>query len=155
MEKLISTITYIVNRSEDLKNKFTDATSAPVEFACIFCQNEEEYKQFTSSIEMVGKIAETTQTGFTYLLNEPIDTTAGPLRLVKIRIPDTKFSQIGDVDFNTDYDKFKDKYQNHPKFTLVKRDTFEMLRLSDSSSDVMACFSNTPKSEYLGIKLQR
>lgn len=153
MENLTSTIIYIVHKSTGLKNKFTDSFSAPVEFACIFCQNDEEYVQFTSSIEALGKIVETTQSGFTYLLDKPIETNAGPLRLVKIRKSDSMRPERGDVDFNTNYEEFKKKYQNNPKFEFIIRDTFEMLRLTDSDFDVMTCFSNIPKSKILGITL--
>lgn len=69
MNNLIKTVTYIVDRSTELKNKFTNEISAPVEFACIFCQNEKEYKRFANLIEKLGKIAEKTQSGFTYLLD--------------------------------------------------------------------------------------
>ena len=124
-----------------------------MEFACIFCQNEEEYAKFTSLIENRGKIAEDTKSGFTYLLNEPIETISGPLRLIKIRKPDPLRLERGDADFNTDYKNFKGKYQENPRFELVKRDTFEMLRLSDPDFDVMACFSNIPISKILNIKL--
>ena len=153
MDNLISTINYIVSRSAELKNKFTDASSAPVEFACIFCQNEKEYKEFTNSIEKFGKIVERTQSGFTYLLDKPITTVAGPLRLVKIRKPNPNRPERGDADFNTNYASFKTKYQNDSRFELVKRETFEYLRLSDPSFDVMACFSNIPKSKDLGTML--
>lgn len=153
MNNLKTTINYIVSRSTELKNKFTNASSAPIEFSCIFCQNEEEYKQFTNSIEKLGKAVERTQSGFTYLLDRPIKTIAGPLRLVKIRKPDLQRPERGDADFNTDYKNFKKKYQGRSEFELVKRETFEMLRLSDPKFDVMACFSNIPKSKDLGIKL--
>jgi len=152
MDNLISTINYIVSRSNELKNKFTDASSSPVEFACIFCQNEKEYKELTESIGKIGKIVETTPSGFTYLLDEPIKTTAGQLRLIKIRKPDFR-KERGDADFNTDYNKFKNKYQKVSRFELVKYESFEMLRLSDSSFDIMACFSNIPKSKSLKIQL--
>jgi len=153
MKNLITTINYVVSRSTELKNKFTNVSTVPVEFACIFCQDEEEYKQFTNSIDTLGKIIERTQNGFTYLLDKPIKTIAGPLRLVKIRKQDIQRTERGDADFNTDYKNFKKKYQDNPKFELIKRGTFEMLRLSSPNSDVMACFSNIPKSNNLGIKL--
>jgi hypothetical protein len=153
MNNLITTINSIVSRSGELKNKFTDASSAPVEFACIFCQNEQEYKQFTDSIKKLGKVVEKTNSGFTYLLHKPIQTNAGPLRLVKIRKPDVSRTERGDADFNTEYNVFKEKYQNNLGFELVKRDTFEMIRLSSPDFDTMACFSNVPKSEVLGIEL--
>lgn len=153
MNNLISTINYIVSRSTELKNKFTNASTAAVEFVCIFCHNEEEYKQFTNSIETVGKVVERTQSGFTYLLDKPIVTVSGPLRLVKIRKPDPQRLERGDADFNTDYKNFKKRYQRNPGFELVKREAFEMLRLSSPNFDVMACFSSIPKSKLLGVKL--
>ncbi len=153
MNNLITTINYIVSRSTELKNRYTDASLVPVEFVCIFCQNEGEYTQFTNSIETLGKVVERTKSGFTYFLDKPITTVAGPLRLVKIRKPDHQRTERGDADFNTDYKNFKKMYGGDPKFELIRRETFEMLRLSDPEFDVMACFSNTPKSKILGIKL--
>lgn len=153
MNNLIKTINYIVDRSTELKNKFTNAFTAPVEFACIFCQDREEYEKFTSLIQSLGKIIQNTPNGFTYLLNEPIETVAGSLRLVKIRKPDTQRRERGDADFNTDYKNFKKRYQRDPRFELVQRETFEMLRLSDPEFDVMACFSSVPMSKDLHISL--
>lgn len=137
----------------ELKNRFTDVSTAPIDFACIFCQNEKEYGKFTNSIEKLGKIVERTQSGFTYLLDKPIKTVAGPLRLVKIRKSDPQRPERGDADFNTEYINFKKRYQGNHKFELIKRKTFEMIRLSDPKFDVMACFSSVPMSKDLGIDL--
>lgn len=150
---LTTVITYIVSRSMELKNAFTNVSTASVEFACIFCRHEEEYQAFTREIDTLGSIVETTPSGYTYLLNEPIVTSAGPLRLVKIRKSDPKLQPMGDADFNTDYPSFKKHHEGDSKFELIKRETFEMLRLSDPKFDVMACFSSIPKSKELGIKL--
>lgn len=153
MKKLITIVDYIVDHSTKLKNRYTNVPTAPLEFACIFCQNGEEYKKFTDSVEKLGKIIERTQSGFTYLLDKPFITVAGPLRLIKIRKPDIQRTERGDADFNTDYKNFKKMYQKNPGFELVKRETFEMLRLSSPNFDVIACFSNIPKSKILGIEL--
>lgn len=151
VDELINTINYIVRRSAELKNTYTGAVAAPVEFACIFCHNEEEYRAFTREIEALGRVVETTPSGYTYLLSKPIATVAGPLRLVKIRRPDPKMTKRGDADFNTDYKDFKKRYGRDPKFERVMRPTFEMLRLSDPDFEVMACFSSIPKRKELGI----
>jgi (2Fe-2S) ferredoxin len=143
-------VKHIVDKSLELKNKYTDAKDASIEFACIFCQNEAEYNKFDELAKKYGEVAENTPTGDTYLLNDPIQTSAGPLRLLKIRKPDPNRRERGDTDFNTDYLKFKEKYEGKPNFELVKRETFEMLRLSDPDFDAMACFSNVPKSKDLG-----
>lgn len=104
-------------------------------------------------IAELGKIVESTPTGFTYLLDKPLETMSGFLYLIKIRKPDPARREVGDADFNTDYRKLKDKYIRDPKFELVERDTFEMLRLSDPNFDVMTCFSSEPKSKGLSINL--
>ncbi len=153
MNNLIKIIQDIVLQSTELKNKYTDEKETPVEFGCVFCRNEDEYQEFTKVISHMGKIVEDTKSGFTYLLNKPINTVSGPLRLVKIRKPDPLRRERGDADFNTQYKNFKKRYQNNPKFELIKRDTFEMLRLSDPDYEVMACFSNIPKSKDLEISL--
>jgi hypothetical protein len=153
MKKLTTIISYIASHSTELKNKYTNESKTPVEFVCIFCQNKEEYKDFTNSIKPLGKIVENTKSGFTYLLDKPISTVSGPLKLVKIRKPDPQRPERGDADFNTNYREFKKKYKNNSRFEFIKRETFEMLRLSDPAFDVMACFSNLPKSKDLGIKL--
>jgi hypothetical protein len=70
---------------------------------------------------------------------------------VKIRKTDPQRKECGDADFNTDYPKLKATYTHHPQFELIKREGFEMLRLSDSQFDVMACFSSVPMSKYLGL----
>lgn len=150
---LISITHYIVNKSIALKDKYTTATNASIEFACIFCQSGSEYRKLLGEIEKQGEIIQDTPTGYTYLLNQPIKTKAGALRLVKIRLPDPARKERGDCDFNTDYLKFKVKHKNAPHFELIKRESFEMLRLSDPSFDVMACFSSIPLSKDLKIAL--
>jgi hypothetical protein len=153
MKKFSEVVAEIVAESAKLKDKYTDEKDVVVGFGCIFCQSEEEYKEFTEQIECLGKVVENTQSGFTYLLDTAIKTKAGDLRLVKIRKPDEKFKQRGDADFNTDFKKFKQKYLNNPKFELIKRPAFEMLRLADPEFKVLACFSNELKSKTLGIEI--
>lgn len=151
MKDLISIVNYLVDKSILMKNKYTDAEDAPIEFACIFCQNDAEYEKLTTEIQALGKIAQNTTTGFTYLLNQPLETKAGALSLVKIRKPDPLRKERGDTDFNTNYPEFKSKYSNEPNFELIERANFEMLRLSAPNQEVMVCFSSIPLSRFLGI----
>lgn len=148
------TVKYIVDKSFELKNKFTDAKDAPVEFACIFCQNEDEYRNLDRLVGEKGGIVQETPSGKIYLLTEGIPTKAGFLRLLKVRKPDPDRKEKGDADFNISYAGLKAKYSNDPRFELIKRDSFEMLRLSDPEFDVMSCFSNIPMSKDLGIELK-
>ena len=151
MDDLRTIVNKIVTESVLLKNKYTNATNAPVEFACVFCQTDQEYKIYTGEIKKLGEVVQDTTTGFTYLFNIPLKTQAGPLSLVKIRRPDPLRKERGDADFNTNFNEFKNRYINESNFQLVKRDQFEMLRLSESGNEVMACFSNIPLSKILGL----
>jgi len=145
-------VNYIVGKSLKLKRKYTTETNVPIEFACIFSQNEKEYQQFTENIKKLGKKVQDTPTGYTYQLKKPFKTQAGMLKLVKIRKPDPLRKERGDTDFNTNYSEFKKKYQDKPEFELIDRGDFEMLRLSDPDSDVMVCFSNIALSKSLNLK---
>lgn len=152
MKSLISIVEYLVDESILLKDKYTDASNSSIEFACIFSQSGEEYGMLAKEAQSLGKVVQDTPTGFTYLLNQPIETKVGLLRLVKVRKPDFKRKERGDTDFNTNYPEFKRKYCNKPNFELIERADFEMLRLSDPDHRVMVCFSNIPLSQTLGIK---
>lgn len=145
-------LNHLVNSGIILIKKYTSEINIPIEFACIFCQNQKEYKKLTQVINNLGEVVQDTPTGYTYFLNDPIITQAGKLKLVKIRIPDATRKERGDTDFNTNYTEFKSKYQNKTGFKLIERDNFEMLRLSDPNFDVMVCFSNIPLGQTLNLK---
>lgn len=151
LEKIVS---YIVNKSYELKNNYTNEKTAPVEFACIFCQSNDEYQDLDNRVGKLGSVVQETPSGKTHLLNQAIQTKAGPLKLLKVRKPDFARTERGDADFNTPYLMFKEKYKNDPRFELIKKDSFEMLRLSDPEFDVMSCFSSIPMSKDLGINLK-
>lgn len=154
MQGIIPIVKFLVNESILLKDKYTNSYSSSIEFACIFCQNKKEEEKLTKEAQLLGKVIQNTPTGFTYLLHQPLKTKAGLLRLIKIRTPDPSRKERGDTDFNIDYLDFKKKYHNKPNFKLIKREDFEMLRLSDPDYKVMVCFSNIPLSQTLGIKKQ-
>lgn len=149
MNNLISIIHYIVNQSIKLKNKYTGEIDATIEFCDIFSRNNDEYQRLTDEINKIGKIVYTAPTGNIYSLRKPIKTVAGLLSFVKIRRPDNKLLLRGDADFDTDYPKLKQQYQDNPHFELIVREKFEMLRLSDPDFDVMTCFSNIPVRKWI------
>lgn len=81
-----------------------------------------------------------------------IPTTAGPLKLVKIRIPIKSEREMGDADFTiNDYFAFKKKVKQKPGFTMMKREDYELIELADPSFRAKAYFSNRPIDKELGI----
>ncbi len=140
----------IVKEAKKLKDKYTDQVSAPVNYACIFCQSEEEQQSFLEEANKLGVIIEQTLTGPLFKIS--LDTMAGKLQLLKIRKPDPTRPERGDADFTvSDYPAFKEKYLKNPSFKLIQKDDFEMIELYDKDADVRAYFSNPPLDKQLGL----
>ena len=152
IEDLKAYIEKIVAQAKRLKDKYTDQADAPVNYACVFCHNNQEFDEYSSLIQQAGKVIKQTQTGPLVQI-EPWTTVAGELQLVKIRRPDPTRPQQGDADFTVkDYQRFKEQYLPLPNFSLIVRDEFEMIELKGPDFDVLAYFSHPTLEELLAIK---
>ena len=139
----------IVKKANDLKNKYTSEKNAPVNYACIFCQTENQYNELTELAKTIGKIIKQTQTGPIFHI-KPLETIAGKLHLLKIRKLDTARTELGDADFTvSDYSEFKKKYLSQKGFKLIERENFEMIELTAPEFDIRAYFSNPPLDKQL------
>jgi hypothetical protein len=142
----------IVKKASNLKDKHTSEKNASVNYACIFCQNDEQYDSLAALAQEIGKVIEETPTGPLFHI-QPLDTAAGKLQLLKIRKPDATRPELGDADFTvSDYPEFKKKYLSQEGFSLIVRKNFEMIELVDPKFNVRAYFSNPPLDKQLGIK---
>jgi len=140
----------IVRESSRLKDKYTDQENAKVNYACIFCQNNEEYHDFLNLANQLGKAFKETQTGPLFLID--LDTESGKLKLLKIRKPDETHKERGDADFTvSDYNSFKDNYLSKPGFSLIERDNFEIIELVDPNFNVRTYFSDPPLDRQFGL----
>jgi hypothetical protein len=143
-ENLKLIVKKIVEQACALKNKHIDDKNAPVNYACIFSQNKEEYNSLIEITKKIGKIIKETPTGSLFKIN-PIDTVSGKLQLLKIRIPDTTRPERGDADFTvSNFPEFKKRYLSKKEFKLIEREDFEMIELVDSEFEVRVYFSNPP-----------
>lgn len=151
---IIIVIQSIVKDAEVLKGRHINENGGPVNYACIFAQTEGEYQALDTTAVGMGKAVKETKMGNVYLLEQPIETVAGPLRIVKIRKPDPARKERGDADFTVrDYPAFKEKYLNQPGFKLITRPDMEMIELADKDFDVLAYFSYPILAEVLGIEM--
>lgn len=140
MEELVKKI---VSDAERLKDKYTDRKGVPVNYACIFCHSEKEQETFLTEAGKLGKVILETSTGPIFRVQ--IETVAGKLQLLKIRKPDSTRMERGDADFTiSDFDNFKNEYLKVPKFSLIKREDYEMVELSELGADVKVYFSSKP-----------
>jgi hypothetical protein len=150
MPSLLPTLHHIVEQAKKLKNLHTSEKNAPVNYACIFCQNEQEYEQFYTAASEMGKVIKETPSGELFHIR-PIDTVAGKLQLVKIRKPDPTRPERGDADFTVaDYETFKKAHLGKDGFKLIgnRPDIIEMIELMDPSFDVRAYFSQVPLDAF-------
>ena len=132
IEELKKFIQEIVKDATKLKNKHTDEKNAPVNYSCIFSQNDEQYNDLIETVKKFGRVVEETPKGPLFQI-KPLETVSGTLQLLKIRIPDPTRPERGDADFTvSDYPNFKEKYLSKKGFKLIKkREDFEMLELMD------------------------
>ncbi len=141
----------IVKKSKDLKDKHTSEKDAKVNYACIFCQSNEQFKEIIGLAKKLGKIIEETPKGPLFHIKS-LETTSGKLQLLKIRKPDVKRPELGDADFTvSNYPEFKKKYLSKKGFKIIIREKFEMIELIDPEFNALAYFSNPPLDEQFGF----
>ena len=150
-EELQKMIQSIVFQAKELKDKYLIEDDSVVNYAAIFSQNDNEYKDLLETVKEIGGVILDTKTGPLFKIT-PLDTVAGSLKLVKIRKSDETRPERGDADFTIDdYDKFKKEFLSKEGFKLIEREDFEMIELMDSEFNVRAYFSNPPLDEQLKV----
>ena len=148
MENLIKNI---VKKAELLKDKYTDQKNIPVYYVCIFCQTDDEYRNFTEEAYKMGKKIQERQNSLLFRIT-PIETSAGKLEILRVRQPDEKFPERGDADFIVnDYQSFKEKYSNQSGFKIIPRDNSEMIELYKEGENVRVYFSSPELIKSLSL----
>jgi hypothetical protein len=143
----------IVSEARQLIAAHTDQPDAPVNYACVFSQSPDEYEELLEVTRQFGPIVEETAMGPVFHITA-ISTEAGPLRLLKIRRPDSKRPERGDADFTvSDYANFKETYLDKPGFGIIKRENMEMLELIDPAFNVLAYYSHPTLAEVLKLNV--
>ena len=145
-QDLENIVRYLVKQAIEAIENNTDEKNLPVDYVAIFSKDEQEFNNLELLVRPLGREIDkkTAKTGFTFLLNDPLKTPAGLVKLIKIRKPDPTRPQRGAPDFRVKkYDDFKSKYlQKSGDFTLMVRKDFEMIELK--GVDVLVYFPNKP-----------
>ena len=119
--ELKTTIKSIIEKATELKDKHTDEINAPVNYACIFSQNEGEFNELTTLTKKLGTRIKETSTGPIFKLTNEISTVSGRLKLLKIRFPDPTRPERGDADFTiANFAEFEEKYLPRKEFKITK-----------------------------------
>ncbi|MBU1037309.1 hypothetical protein KKF32_04805 [Patescibacteria group bacterium] len=151
-ENLIKLAQEIVTQANEFKKTLINE-EAPVNYACVFSQSNEEYDELIEAAKnMDGKVVQDTQTGPVFQI-PPLPTVAGDLKLLKIRKPDQLRPECGDADFTLEnYNQFKKESLDKPGFKLIEREKFEMIEAKSPDYNVLVYFSHPPLDDQLGIK---
>jgi hypothetical protein len=151
IDELEKIIFYLVKQGLATLERFTDEKNGALDYVAIFAKDENEFNDLLMIAETVGQEVdkETAKTGRTFLLNKPLDTTAGVLSLIKIRKPDDTRLQRGAPDFKIpDYQQFKDKYlKSDGNFTLMLKNDYEMIEIK--GPDVLVYIPDKTLSERM------
>jgi len=145
IDELYNYIKLIVEKANDLKNKYTKEFDAKVNYACIFCKNDIEYNYYIQLLKEDNNIIlEETYSGPLFRIKD-LNTVSGILKLVKIRKYDKEHNELGDADFTVNnYNEFKNNCLNKKEFNIISRENYEMIELMDIKGDVRVYFSNPP-----------
>ena len=149
-EDLKNIVKDIVAQADELKRRLINEP-APVNYACIFCQSDDEYASFLELAQQLGNVVQNTEAGPVFQI-EALQTVAGNLKLLKIRKPDPARPERGDADFTlTNYDEFKKDRLNRDGFQLIDKGEFEMIEYKAPNAKVLVYFSNPTLGEILGV----
>jgi hypothetical protein len=143
-ETLEKIVTYIVNQGLKAIKENTNESDLPIDYLGIFAKDDDEFEEIERLLTILGKPGDktATQSGSTFLLDKPLNTPAGRLKVLKVRRPDPTRPQRGAPDFRVkDYQNFKEKYLlsgENSNFSLMVRKEYEMLELK--GIDVLVYF---------------
>ncbi len=146
-EDLGQIVNYIVNRGIEAIHDNTDEKDLPIDYMGIFSKDDAEFTRMEHLLSTLGKPGDKTasKSGPTFLLDEPLSTPAGLLKVIKVRKSDPTRPQRGAPDFRVnDYQAFKEKYflsGTNSNFSLIVRKEYEMLELK--GIDVLVYFPSS------------
>lgn len=150
----------IVSASSPILDKYvTSKYKLKLDYVDIFPKSEEEHKELLEQLKSLGKPIWSGSTGKTYLLDEPIETDKGLLKLLRVRIFDnSKLAFRGHPDYavkKEEYDDFKDYLLKQENVNLMKRPEYEMVEIWDEDFDVAVYFPSIPLTEDVEKKLNK
>lgn len=150
-QKLETLVKRIVREANELKNKHTAERKARVNFAAVFTQKMGDYYKLLEEAAAIGNMLVENPSGYLFHV-PPIKTVAGPLKIVKIRLPEKYHTELGDADFTVkDYRALRKKVNKKPGFRIMRIDDYEMIELVDPRFKARAYFSNKPIDEEIGV----
>lgn len=143
----------IVKKSLDKASKDLQTIDGlgQIDFIDIFPTCEQHRIRLDQELMGIAKIAETTERGNVYILNEPLMTIFGPLKFVKIRIFDaTRLKWGAAADFSVaNRSLLLNKVGKDSRFSYLERP--EWTAIEFKTDDALVYFLEPLASEVYGI----
>lgn len=150
-ESTVTLVLEIVREAAAMRDRVVLNASSSVSYCCIFAHEDDEFHELVNSLAGVGVLASQTATGPVFVI-PPIETVAGPLRVLKVRKPDVTRPERGDADFAArDYSLLKRTNLGRHGISLITRPEFEMIEAVAPEFNVRVYFSNPPVEKHAGI----
>lgn len=116
--------------SYDSELIFNIDSNIKIDFIDIFPKSHEERKKLEIELKNSSKLIEKDNKGEYYLLNDPIITIYGELKIAKLRIFDKIKENRGSMDFRcSDYYLIKEKLKNKEGVYIITRKYDELIEI--------------------------
>lgn len=102
-DNMIENIVFEIINSYDINLILSISKDIELDFMDIFPKSQIERTEIEIELRQKAKCIEKEEKGEYYLLNTPINTILGVLRVVKLRIFDNKKNKRGTMDFKSSY----------------------------------------------------
>ena len=144
-DNMIENIVFEIINSYDINLILSISKDIELDFMDIFPKSQIERTEIEIELRQKAKCIEKEEKGEYYLLNTPINTILGVLRVVKLRIFDNKKNKRGTMDFKSSY------YEQIKKIVRGKKDVYIISKSKDELIEIpigdnFIYFSNSPKS---------
>lgn len=151
--QLEATVRRLVASTKEMLRLHLPDLDCHISYSAVFCQNNREYKVYCAeALALGGLLASDTATGPVFVV-PGVPTSAGILRVIKVRKPDPTRPERGDCDYATaDYATLKRNVLGKRGYDLIVRPEFEMIELVDPAFDARVYFSNPPVEEHAGVR---
>jgi hypothetical protein len=140
-EDVVKIVQLIAEKTSRLVEN-TIGRTLPITYLTIFAKHEHEYVRLLEWTRALGTPSETNN-GFRFSLNQPIQTIAGDISMIRIRKPDPERPQLGCADFEVeDYESFKtNELPKHPEhLKRIERTDYEMIEFYDTQANEVLAY---------------
>jgi len=138
IKELVQILDEIISNGLLLKSQYILEPVTNIFYVGIVARNQFQGEEIINLIHKIGtKIVFSDHWGDIYLLNTPVNSKVGIIKLIKVCNPDKLAGHTSYVDFTTDnFEKLVQKYSGNPKFSVFHGWAGKTLGIKDPSTTI-------------------